>query len=592
MAGMAGCSRTSLYLDGIKVDLRTRAVWVPTAAGGYRRAMTWKDLPAAGAVVVTPRGSRPDARPPEQWPAGWVTIAADRAAGRGRRGRHQRRSLAELAPDPDRLALAAAVGPAHARLVLAPRLDSIGAVLDEQLDQELAGAHLAHLLARTDAAGRAAALEALALYGRVPGGVVRPYLTTDLSETAAIGFATNPYLRFEDLVPLLDHPSQTVAYILLDRRDTPTDVLRAHASGVLDDVVAAHPSTPGDVLARLADRHPRLVAANPSARADTLTELARIAPEQVAANPSAPAALLSELAARWPWETAANPATPAATLRSLAHDALTHDPSAISRLQYGERSTRTLDPTVTLLAEIFANPSCPPDLRADGAEPYRTLAVRMAVVRSPFAEPAVLDKLFWETNGDGTVIGPDWDVALAVLDHPNCPPEIIEYLSRDEDIDVAAEAIDRMSDPVMLREVLADNATPEGRARALSNPNCPADELHAAAARLSQQGDDAYLEFTAVVSNPSTPPETLALLVGSSAENDRFLYGFAPERLTDDALRAATAAAPVADLDRRLVARLLDASGLPARRLDLACALAADFVGTVDELIAVTEALG
>lgn len=271
------------------------------------------------------------------------------------------------------------------------------------------------------------------------------------------------------------------------------NVLLASANDGIRRGVASNPSTPPELLSKLAEEQwydpiCQRVASNPSTPPDALALLAGSENysvlRSVAENPSTPPEELAWLAE--PNEhhdksfreyVASNPSAPPLLLAELARD---------SDANVQKRAAK--------------NPSTPPHVLTEPAKENHFVQQRVAL--NPSAPPETLAKLI--CNGG-------WGIEERLAANPSTPPEAL-----------AALAKENHHNRMILMLVASNPSTPTSTLKELSE--CREDVLFQDDGVLEYWDEDqdedwedipevfGYTIRQCVASNPSTPPETLAML--------------------------------------------------------------------------------
>ncbi len=263
--------------------------------------------------------------------------------------------------------------------------------------------------------------------------------------------------------------------------------------------VAAHPSTPPAVLARLAEDGNLWVradaAANPSTPAEALDRLRRAGSARGLAGPSPPdpsldPAELAALAAGGEWArrlAARHPATPPEALARLAADPVpairataTAHPSAPAALpappaggvpparapvppeRLSAEAAEGADPPLAVALALAADPATPPPLLARLAE-HGAMAVRAAVAEHPGRDRSLEEPL--------RRAGSRADLAGFEPPDPNLPAADLARLARGGGWSRLLAARHPATDPADLAHLAAD-ADPLVRGEAFRNPGC------------------------------------------------------------------------------------------------------------------------
>ena len=152
----------------------------------------------------------------------------------------------------------------------------------------------------------------------------------------------------------------------------------------------------------------------------------------------------------------------------------------------------------TLRRTVAGNAGCPPEVLARLVGD-RDEDVCEAAVRNPACPHATLLRLGYGENDTEFY---RWHVAH----NPNCPPELLEDLTNDIDIDVAMAAAHNPNCSLETVMGLAEHPDEHLRATAAQHPLCPPRWLQELAG-----DDDSDVRYWAAL-HPSCPSESLALL--------------------------------------------------------------------------------
>jgi hypothetical protein len=308
------------------------------------------------------------------------------------------------------------------------------------------------------------------------------------------GVGGNPSTPGEVLLRLADDPASWVLSSLARNPSAPGEALTRLAEDPDPGMrigVALNPSTPVELLTRLAEEPDkdmrRCVAENPSTPVTALMRLAddsdKSVRSDVAGNPATPVEVLLRLAddsdKSVRSDVAGNPATPVQVLLRLADDSDTTVRSATAR-----------------------NPSTPVEVLlrlADDSE----RSVRRSVARNVSAPVGVLSRL---ANDEA-----HW-VCKGLAENPSAPVEVLLRLADDSDTTVRSAIARNPSTPVAALMRLADDSDRWVRSGVAGNPSTPPDlseRIQAADARLRAAED------------PSTDPLRLAELAKGAEEHTR-----------------------------------------------------------------------
>jgi hypothetical protein len=559
------CAARSIYVGPVKVSLRTHRVWCEID-GVWRQVRSAEQLPAETVdVVVAPKHLTPSDWATE-WPAGAARLPASRGTAAGRRGRRSRAEVADLMRRPELVAVLFGCGEAYARLTIIPEhLHTHGwrdaVALDQTADPDLLAEYYAATFEDADLEDMLydyTSWTSLARICLARQSAASPWLLGIAARTAGI--------TWEEVAGLVAHPDTMVRTAVLSRPDCPAEVLAAHEHvATARIVIARHPNTPPEVLDRLArtvdTRTIAVLLTNPNLSASTLEYLLDAAPVEVGLHPNAP-----EKLRRW---------SVALLTTSDARDLSIFDFDALGRL--------------------LTAADCPPDVRdALLRSPLRaSLESEHWLRANPAASPELLRELYIDPHSGGV----DWRFAYEVTEHPNCPAELIDRFA--DDATGTAPAISHL-EVAASKHTATRSRTPEIVARlaaqreggifvdALANPACPPTLVEAA-----MVADAA--SCAAALFNPTVPVAVRVAVAQRRPAELRAVMsaGSYPSlRTLPDAVHAALLAdAPLDEWPRATLAAAIDRVGLSRDGLEMVCGLAADWSGTLDELLHTSRSL-
>jgi len=232
--------------------------------------------------------------------------------------------------------------------------------------------------------------------------------------------------------------------------------------------------------------------------------------------------------------------------------AIVHLPATATECEALSRDPRTPTETLVALAEhphpsvvdgVAFHPSTPPETLAKFVEDGRDGLVLTGVAGNPSASPETL-RVLARNEEEG--------VRMCVAANPSAPPEALTVLASDSEVFVRTNVRANPSTPAHVLLRWANDPDESVRAGAARNPSTPVHVL----VRWANDPAAGKRVHRSVAENPSTPPESLSVLAGSShisvrcnvAENPSISTETLARLIADEDADVRQATAPMVDV--------------------------------------------